>query len=337
MDTLTSNVEDVQWIDVDHESACGRVRRAATDVARRLGFDEHRCGEVAIATSELATNVFRHATNGRSLLRVRRQGERAGVEVLFVDRGPGIADLQAMSRDGNSTRGTLGVGIGAAMRMASLYDCYSLPGHGTVTVATFWDADTKPSAPAVNGLTRSMSGELRCGDAWAYAADDGVTKIILADGLGHGELAAVASSKAIAAFRQTASTSAADVMEQVNKALRSTRGAAAAVMVVNEATSSATFCGIGNVSVWLEDGEGRKGLASGPGIAGAYAKTIRELSVELTPHTTVVMHSDGLTSKWSLARYPALRRRDPLLVAATLLRDAGVHHDDASVVVMRTS
>lgn len=336
MDALVSRVEDVEWIDVEHESAAGSVRRAASALGRRLGFTDHRCGEIAVATSELATNLSRHAVSGKSLLRVRRHGEEAAVEAVFLDRGPGMANVEEMARDGTSTRGTLGVGIGAAMRLASSYDCYSVAGKGTVTVASFWSDGTKSASSNVNGLTRSMSGEVRCGDAWACERDGDIVRIILADGLGHGELAAMASAKAVDAFHGSRSTSAGQIMERVNVALRTTRGAAVSILVINEATSSALFCGIGNVSVWLDAGEGRKGLASSPGIAGAYSKPIRELPIQFGPHTTLVMHSDGLTTKWDLANYPALRGRDPLLVAATLLRDAGIHHDDASVVVMRT-
>ncbi len=337
MDAVAASVEDVQWINIEHESAAGRVRRAASELARRLGFEEHRCGEVAVATSELATNAYRHAIAGTALLRIRRQGDAAAVETVFVDSGPGIADLEAVSRDGHSSRGTLGVGIGAAMRLASSYECYSMPGKGTVTAATFWDAGTSAPAQTVHGLTRSMNGENRCGDAWAYDTDGKITRILLADGLGHGELAAIASTAAVYAFRATASRSAAAIMQTINTALRGTRGAAAAVIVIEKSTLSTTFCGIGNVSVWLDGIDGRKGLGSVPGIAGAYAKQPRELTLELNPHTTIVMHSDGLTSKWNLSDYPGLRGRDSLLVAATLLRDAGIHHDDASVVVMRTS
>ena len=47
------------------------------------------------------------------------------------------------------------------------------------------------------------------------------------------------------------------------------------------------------------------------------------------------MHSDGLTDKWDLGRYPGLLVRSPLVVAATLLRDAAVRRDDASVLVCR--
>lgn len=337
MGALGSLVTDLEWIDVDHESAPGRVRRAATALAQRLGFHEHRSGEIAVATTELATNLLHHAVAGSVLLRVRRHAGEAGVEAIFFDRGPGIENIELIARDGYSSRGTLGVGIGAAMRLATWFDCYSIPGKGTVTATAFWKTGATVRRDSVEGLTRSMRGEARCGDAWAYSKDGSCTRIMLADGLGHGELAAVASSEAVSSFEHADGASASDTMRGIDRALRGTRGAAAAVVIVNEETSVVTFCGVGNISVWLLGPDGRKGLMSSPGIVGAYVKAPRELAVSFLPQTTIVMHSDGLTSKWDIAAYPGLRGRAPLLVAATLLRDAGVHHDDASVVVMRTA
>jgi hypothetical protein len=122
-------------------------------------------------------------------------------------------------------------------------------------------------------------------------------------------------------------------IRRIDRALHSTRGAAVAIVRFEANGEALTFAGVGNVAVWIDDGVQRRGLLSTPGIVGHNLRKVQDLSAPLPAAATVVMHSDGLTSKWDLAGYPGLRARDPQLIAATLMRDAGVRHDDASVVV----
>lgn len=334
MGSVTEWSEDAQWIPVEDDSAPGRVRRIAVQRANALGFSEHRVGEVAIAATELATNLQRHAVRGVMLVRVRREVESGTIELLALDSGPGVADLSVLTRDGNSTAGTLGIGLGALMRLASSFDAHSVPGKGTVVLATFGSSPASPERPRVAGLTRSMNGEMSCGDAWAQRVDEGRTTLMLADGLGHGELAAIASREAVRTFLSNGETSSLEaIVRRLDGALKSTRGAALALLRIDRAGQKVRFAGVGNVSAWIDDGQRRQGLISNPGIVGSNAKKVREIEVPLPDNAVIVMHSDGISSKWDLNAYPGLRTRDPRVLAATLLRDAGIHHDDASIVV----
>jgi anti-sigma regulatory factor (Ser/Thr protein kinase) len=339
VEALASSAEDIEWIRVEEASAAGRVRRVAAGLAQKLGFSEHRAGEIAIGATELATNLTKHAVKGTVLLRVRRTPTDAAVELIVTDSGPGVANLLASARDGESTAGTLGIGLGAAMRMATWFEGHSVVGRGTVIVATFWRGEAPEPMPAVAIITRAMEGEIVCGDSAAFRTDDaGTTTVLLADGLGHGELAARASREAVRALGSAQlAQGPARILKHLNDALRGTRGAAAAVVQLNAVDANVTFAGIGNVAVWIDDGTRRQSLVSTPGIVGSYARTVREVVLPLMAGSLVLLHSDGLTSKWDLAAFPGLRRRNPLLIAATLIRDAGVHRDDASVAVARAS
>src|SRR4026209_2255389 len=130
--------EDRLWRSVPEVSAAGGVRRSAVALGEEAGMLAGPLGNLAIVATEIATNVARHADDGRVLLRLRRDGDRVGIEVVAIDRGPGMADGTAAARDGHSTAGTLGVGLGAITRLADEFDAYSLPGSGTVLVATLW-------------------------------------------------------------------------------------------------------------------------------------------------------------------------------------------------------
>jgi anti-sigma regulatory factor (Ser/Thr protein kinase) len=338
MEALTGAIEDVEWIRVEDESAPGRVRRSASAQARRLGFSEHRSGEVAIAATELATNLHRHAVKGVVLVRIRRGADQGAVELVVLDGGPGVEDLGAIARDGRSSAGTLGIGLGAVMRLATWFDSHSVPGRGTVMVATFWPDAAPVPRPAVAALTRPISGESVCGDACAQRTSGGVTTLLLADGLGHGELAASAAREAVRAFvTPVEDESPARTLRRLDGALRSTRGAAVAVVRFDPSAATLTFAGVGNVAAWVDDGERRQGFVSNPGIVGHNTKAVREIEASVPEGALIVLHSDGLTAKWDVNAYPGLRMHDPHLVAATLIRDAGVRPDDASVIVARAA
>lgn len=325
---------DGLWIAVEESSAAGHARRTAVQLAHRVGFSETRAGEVAIAATELATNLARHARKGTLLLRVRRDGDDAGIELLAVDSGPGVHDMSVLLADGISTRGTLGIGLGAVARLANTFDLYSLPKRGTVISAMFWSRNDIVHTRAVASLTRPMNGQDVCGDAWSVRDEGGTHVLMLADGLGHGELAARASREAVRAFQaQSGTIDPERSVLELDSALHSTRGAAIAVLTLDREQGVATFAGIGNISAFIDDGERRSGFASTPGIAGTRSKRARPATLPFPKHGLAVMHSDGLSPKWDLLGYPGLRGRDKLVIAGTIFRDAAIHHDDASVLV----
>ncbi|MYQ40250.1 Anti-sigma regulatory factor (Ser/Thr protein kinase) [Streptomyces sp. LamerLS-316] len=165
------DAEDVVWLR-DQEELPTAARVAAASLARRIGFDEQRCAEVALAVSEAATNLRKHAVDGAFLLRTVRTPSDAGLEFVTTDEGPGMADVAYSLADGTSTSGTLGIGLGAISRLADFFDLHSLPGRGTVLTARFWTKEAArrfaaQGSPVVEGLTRAITGEDVCGDAWA--------------------------------------------------------------------------------------------------------------------------------------------------------------------------
>lgn len=169
---LLVDCEDVAWFRDRTEAARG----AAAALGRRIGMGEQRTAELVLAVAELAGNTTKHAVDGSLLLRVVRNEAVAGVEVVAVDSGPGMTDVASALRDGVSTAGTLGIGLGAVQRLADTFDVHSQPGVGTVQLARFWPRPLHPSVtgePAVGGVTRAIGGEEVCGDAWAARADTG--------------------------------------------------------------------------------------------------------------------------------------------------------------------
>lgn len=328
-------LDEMLWFRIDDRPADGRARRAATGLAERLGFSSSRVAEVGIVAAELTANVARHAGGGLIGLRRLAGGATAGIDLFAIDAGPGIADLPTVSLDGCSTAGTLGIGLGAIERLSTVAEIYSAPGRGTVVHAVLWPGDRMPDITSASGLARPMTNEEVCGDAYVVIDEPRRRLLVLADGLGHGPLAAVASRAAVqVALDREGGTPLEVLLQEMHARLRQTRGAAVAVAELDWVDRVVRFAGVGNVSGWVVTDRGRQGMPSKPGIVGGQAlRPLRPLELPLGPELLVVLHSDGLSEKWDLLGYPGLRGRSPALLAAVLLRDAGVHHDDASVLV----
>ena len=139
---------DLRWLRVEDPSAAGACRSAAIALTSRLQFPEARTDQLTLAVTEAASNLHKHASQGSMLLRIARGDSKPGIEMVTIDAGPGLRDVGAALRDGHSTSGTLGVGLGAIRRLADFCDLYSVPGHGTALVARFWPAPRPGAVPS---------------------------------------------------------------------------------------------------------------------------------------------------------------------------------------------
>ncbi|MFF0190812.1 SpoIIE family protein phosphatase [Streptomyces sp. NPDC005244] len=345
MSFLLLETEDVAWLRNDLTGARG----VASQLAEQAGLDEHRRGEVALAVTEVASNLAKHAVAGAILLRIVRTSQCAGIELLAMDDGPGMPDVAGSMRDGHSTAGTLGIGLGTIARLADTFDLHSLPGHGTVMLARFWPRGTRLRSTAagdartvsvVEGVTRTISGGQQCGDGWAARWDSSGTSVqaalvMLSDGLGHGPLARIATLTATRAFRASTSGSPEEIMTDIHRALAATRGATVAVARIEPDLNQVSLCGIGNISAAVLTAASKSSLPSRPGTAGHQIRTLRTSTHPLPEGSALIMHSDGLSERWHPKTLPGLLDHSPAVIAARLLHTAGKHHDDASVIAAK--
>jgi anti-sigma regulatory factor (Ser/Thr protein kinase) len=332
---------DMRWLQVEDASAVAACRNAALAMAARLRFPSARADKLALAVTEAASNLHKHARAGSMLLCVNRDADAPGIELVTIDAGPGVRDVGAAMRDGHSTAGTLGIGLGAIRRLADFSDLYSMPGHGTALVARFWPEPSQPGQPGqpgqpairCAGLIRPMTGEIECGDVFGAVETDDTLTAVLCDGLGHGPLAAAASAQALAAVLDEPAGEPAALLERAHRRMNGGRGGA--VGIVQLTGGMARFAGLGNVAASILSDGRRKSMLSVPGIAGYQARTIRQFEYQVPPGAAVILHSDGISARWQVDAMPGVDARDPLLIAAVLLAEAGIHRDDASVLVLK--
>ena len=317
----------------------GQARRAAHSAAAAAGLVAETAGVVALIATELATNLARHAQQGALMIRSMDTDDgRMGVELVAVDKGPGIRDIGRAMRDGFSTVGSAGKGLSAISRNASEFDCYTTAESGSAIVARVYAPglrDRRAQWYQQGVVCLPLSGQAVCGDAWMVETSGTALQVVMIDGLGHGLEAAVAGSEAIRVMRQYAGAGPADAMRAMHGALRATRGAAAAVAMVDTATRRIRFAGIGNITAAVGGVDSMRRMVSHNGIVGHHVRSVREFEYEWPPHGYLILHSDGLSARWSLDAYPGLIGRDPAIVAGVLHRDFGRPNDDASILALR--
>ena len=310
----------------------GEVRQAVAAMCRSSGLDETEEGRASIVATEAATNVVKHGRGGEIVISPLQRGEAVGIELLALDRGPGIPEAALAS--GHSTVGIRGTGFDAIRRQSTELDLYTLPGQGTALLSRIWRGAPPPTSLDVAALCVAKPGESECGDLWSFEARPGGGRIVVADGLGHGPLAREAALTTLRATWQRP-PGAARALEDAHRAARGTRGAAVALVEVDLATQEIRFAGFGNVAGVLVGPEGIQSMISMSGTAGQGTLKSREFTYRFARGALLVMSSDGLTSGWSLEQYAGLARRHPGLVAGVLYRDHSPRRDDVTVVAAR--
>lgn len=324
-------------INIDDRSHVGEGRRAAAQMTRALGFDATAAGNVALAVTEAATNILKHAQRGKLILRGLERGGIGGLELLALDQGPGIRNMGVSLRDGHSTSGSMGTGLGALSRITHSMDIYSQPDKGTAMRLEFWAAGApQPGrAPEIAGICIPKSGEVVCGDAWCTVPGGADCSLLVADGLGHGADAARAARAATDVLAKHPAAAPADLLQLAHLALASTRGAAAAVARFSTFRAQGTFAGIGNIGARVESTTHRRHLVSHNGTLGHAVRKVQEFSFDFPSDAVLVLYSDGLAGHWTLADYPGLVAKHPSLIAGVLYRDHDRGRDDVTVVVTK--
>jgi hypothetical protein len=295
--------------------------------------------------TEAATNLVKHANGGQLLVRQLADGQ--GIEFLALDTGPGIRNVRECLRDGYSTAGSLGIGLGAITRLATFWDIYSGAGMGTALLVRI-HASLPPPLPASSAGRRAdgldigvacapKAGEEVCGDVWAVVQQAHRCLIIVADGLGHGPQAAEAAHAAVRTVYEYPTDLPAALLERMHDRLRSTRGAAVAIAEVDSRHQILTFAGVGNVAGTVIQPEKTQQLMSHNGTIGYQIRKIQALTYPWSDNALLVLHSDGLATRWQLHAYPDLVRRHPSLIAGVLYRDFARGRDDVTVVVARAA
>ncbi|HEY9791927.1 MAG TPA: SpoIIE family protein phosphatase [Candidatus Obscuribacterales bacterium] len=323
---------------VSDDSHIGELRRALKDLGAINAFAPELVGRAEIIASELATNLIKYTDKGGEILiGSLAVDDLRALEIISLDKGPGMSNPQKMLEDGVSTTGTLGGGLGAIKRFSDEFDMNSRPDKGTAMLSRIWNQrrpahDYQPTVE-VGGVMVAMPGEYVCGDRWAARRGKGTVQVAVTDGLGHGPAAAIASDACMQVFFEESASRLrpGDLLRRMHEATRHTNGAAAAIAELDAAHGVLTYSGVGNIATRMSSASNQKSCASMPGGLGFQLPKVREFTYPWTEEVGLLMNSDGITTSVAM---DGLRNHHPSLIAAILYRDFKRGTDDATVVVV---
>jgi hypothetical protein len=343
-------------------------------IAALLGFSQTRIDHVSVIATECSTNLLLHANGGQLLVcplmdsaGLHPSGARgAGIEILSIENSFHMSGATPIQLAAGRTAAIPEHGMSAIQRHADEFDIWSPPASGAVQRIAIWsgvppeDPATSPVPDAVRveygAISVALRGQDVCGDAWTCTQGaEGFTAMV-ADGLGHGLLAQSAALAAIGSLAPDRGAALRDLVSGAHHALRPTVGAALGVArlpprAISSGAGSmgggfeprrtnfsadrvARFCGIGNVAASVWEHARQQHLVSHAGVVGHTVRKTQEFEAAWSPDALLVMHSDGLNTRWDLARYPGLSVRHPSVIAAVLYRDHA-REDDVTVFVAR--
>lgn len=295
----------------------------------------------ALVATELSTNLVKHSGGGGQIL-YRAIAEEAGtptsIEILSIDKGRGIPNISRAFVDGYSTAGSPGTGLGAIQRMSDSMEIFSGEDAGTVISTEIRPRllSTSLPTPRIRSICVPLEGYDVSGDCAVVLTKGSAIHIMVSDGLGHGPEAAEASHRAEAVFRKNATSELPQLMTMIHEGLNLTRGAAVALASYDPARRLLKYLAVGNIDSRICRGEDCHGCGTLNGTAGLRIPTLSQSEYSVPPGAVLVMHSDGLSSRWSLNKYPILSMQTPGVIAGLLFRDFARKRDDATVLVMAT-
>lgn len=322
-------------------SYTGILKKETKDLALKCGFTGSRLGELEVVVSELLSNLVKYADQkGEFLVRKITKVNVPGLEIICIDKGKGIANVERMLQDGISTSGSLGQGLGAINRLSDEFDLYSLPDWGTIILSRMYikknTSYENKKEVEVGVVTVPADQQEECGDNWKIITKANHVYIMAVDGLGHGSNASEAAKEAVKSFEKNVRFPTHELLQHVHQDIRKTRGAVCFSAVADYKNNTIRYAGVGNISARLISKQGGKNCISYNGIVGyIMPRTMNESNIIWSHQDIFIMCSDGITSRWSLGNYPDIIKHDPVIIAAALYKDYRRTHDDSLVIVLK--
>ncbi|HET6226258.1 MAG TPA: SpoIIE family protein phosphatase [Bacteroidia bacterium] len=325
---------------IEERSYVSFIKREIHNLVKPV-FNERRTGEVDIVVSEMCSNLIKYARKGELLYRLSKEDDQPVFEVICLDNGPGIKDINFFIKDGVSSRNSLGQGLGSIMRLSNFAQIYSKPDMGTIVYSKFYN-DPEYIVPKNKLLVRSINiakpGESVSGDGLKARLLGNYSLFLIGDGLGHGPQAKEAIDRAISVFDETMSDDPAVIIREINAGVKKTRGLVGTVVVLNHETKKGSMCGVGNISSRIQQGLVSKNYTPNNGIIGMNIPTrIENFSFDLEKMQQLIFCSDGIRTKWDLIKYSGILKYDPMMLAAVLYKDNARLTDDMTILIIKTA
>ena len=305
----------------------------------RTDFGENRTGEIDIVVAEIGSNLIKHAGRGEILYRLSRENNYPLFEIVCIDDGPGLKDIGYSSRDGISSKNTLGQGLGAISRLSSFSQVYSTVGWGTIIYAVFVPTGTERIPPKkflARCLNVAKPGETVSGDGIEIRQLSDKLMILVGDGLGHGPHAKEAVDRTIEVFNKSMSSDPAELVREIHGSVKKTRGLVGTIAELDFGKKKWELCGIGNIHTRLQQGLEYKIYVCNNGIISLNIPGRIDNAVwDMEKFQMMIFCSDGIKTRWDIARYPSMLKYDPMILAAAIYKDHARKNDDMTILIIK--
>lgn len=315
------------------------ARSEIKKIANTVGFSANTLAKIEIIVAEITSNLVKHTRAGGEIFVKAITGDIPGIELISVDAGPGMECALRMMEDGVSSTNTLGHGLGAIRRLSDDFDIYSLKDWGTILLSRIY-VDTpvpvKKNLLEVKVLMVAKHGESVCGDNYHCSiTKSNQLKFILSDGLGHGKAAALAANESIRSFLENTVLPPNEQIKRIHIAIKYTRGAVINISYLDFTNKQLMYCGVGNISSRIFSAGKNRNCISYNGIVGhSVPHTLKNHVMQWTKKDILIMHSDGLSTRWDLQKYPMITKHDFSIIAAALYKDHCRKNDDVTIAVI---
>lgn len=329
---------------VKGESGLVLLRSKLRAVSRRMGFSDIKREHMELVCNEMVTNQHKFADDNGLVQIWEVQHPRPALDLFAFDYGKGIPNLHVALKDGYTTAGTMGKGLGAIRRLSSESEVYSIPvesakdtpWHGTAVWSRFYHTSSKSEYPhEVGGYLRAYQDSTYNGDRIEVRCGKNKTRWLHLDGLGHGREAAEVVDN-LGDFLDE-ETPVDGLVQRLSTRLQGTRGSVAMVCEIEAATQTVRVCGVGDMIAYLIANGDKRAISFSPGVLGHAHRTPETFTFPFPSQALLITASDGLRRNMTLRSFPELWRLHPQIVALVLGQVVGRHNDDRSVFTIRVN
>ena len=321
------------------------ARRTAKELAQQIGFETACQEQIVLVVSELSSNLIKYACRGLINLKAISESGRTGILISSHDRGPGFDSGKALT-DGYSSSGTLGIGLGAIQRMVDIMEIESRQSQpaGTVIVCKKWlpapqTVNKQQACPLDIGVISQPKRDFEVnGDVYLIKPDrQGNCLIAVIDGVGHGSPAHKAAQAACDYIDNHALLPMPEIFRGVELTCQSTSGVVMALIHFDIAHSALTFASIGNIETKLVGSDEKNSLLIKRGILGRQSSAPIICRHHWTSELGLVMHSDGVSSRWNWREFAHLSEKPAQFIAEQMHRKLHKDSDDATLIFVKNT
>lgn len=336
---MTFHVEP-QFMVISNAGEVIAIRRIAKEMAQNMGFDERTREEISLVVSELASNIIKYTQRGIITLSPVCNTKCEGIMIEAEDDGEGFNEHTAL-KDGVSTSGTLGVGLGAVNRLMDEFEILQRENHsGTRIICKRWLHDNSnhgQHCPFEFGVfSRPKLNELANGDTFVIKNIHEATLIGVIDGVGHGVLANQAANVARQYVERHAESPLLDIFRGVERACSSTRGVVMALVVLNWKKSTFQYASVGNIEIKIfSQAHDKSRFIVRRGIVGKHAPPPVVTENEWHSGDMLALHSDGISTHWHWDDFMSYLNHPVQMITEEIFNAMQKNYDDATIVIVK--